>query len=182
LSFVFDIFGAGAKFKASREEAKAHTISAERAAASAEAEAKQLETRARQGLAVGSYNSERVTKRASEIMATQRARAAAGGGDTTDLTVQSITDETIREAAMESLLTMAEAEDHAKQDRYAAAVTRVTGKQQADAYKKQASAAKLAGTAQLMGDLSNMWSKYSGGGGSSGSISSGGYTSTYKIS
>lgn len=162
MSFVFDLFGSGARHKASKKEAEAYQISSERAAAAAEAEAKQLDTKARHGLAVGSYNSDRIAKRAKDILATQRAMAAAGGGDTTDATVGAITDETIREAAMESLLTMAEADDIAKQDRYQAAVTRVTGKQQADSYGSQASAAKLAGKAQLMTDLGNMWTKYVG--------------------
>ncbi len=162
MSFIFDLFGAGTKYKASKEEAKAYNISAERAQVAAEAEAKQLETRARQGVAVGSYNSERVTKRAAEIMSSQRAAAAAGGGDTTDATVQAITDETIRNAAMDSIMTMANAEDLARQDRYSAAVTRVTGKQQSDVYRTQSKAAKLAGTATLLGDLGNMWTKYAG--------------------
>jgi hypothetical protein len=156
LSFIFDLFGAGAKYKASKREAEAYNISAERAKVSAEAEARQLETRARQGVAVGTYNSERIAKRAKEILASQRAAAAAGGGDTTDVTVQAITDETIREASMEQILTMAEAEDHARQDRYAAAVTRVTGQQQARSYHAQASAAKLGGTATLLSDIGSI--------------------------
>ena len=162
MSFIFDIFGAAAKHKASRQEAQAYNISAERSQVAAEAEAKQLETRARQGLAVGTYNSERIAKRAKEIMASQRAAAAAGGGDTTDVTVGAITDETIREASMEQKLVMAEAADRAIQDRYAAAVTRVTGKQQAQSYQAQAKAATLGGTAQLLGDISNIWTKYAG--------------------
>lgn len=150
MSFVFDILGGFAGKKAADKQAKAMHITAGREEAAAEAEAKQLETRARQGLAVGSYNSERVQKRAREIMASQRAAAASGGGDTTDATVQAITDETIRGAAMESLLTMAEAEDRAKQDRYGAAVRRVTGKQAADAQRTGASAAKIGGYATLI--------------------------------
>jgi hypothetical protein len=162
LSFIFEIFGAVQQHKASKKEEQAYKISAERAAAASEAEAKQLETRARHGLAVGTYNSERIAKRAKEIMASQRAAAAAGGGDTTDVTVQAITDETIREASMEQLLIGAEAEDQAKQDRFAAAVARTTGAQQARSYQTQASAAKLGGQATLLNNLGNMWTKYAG--------------------
>jgi hypothetical protein len=153
LSFVFDIFSGFAGQKAARQSAKASQIEAANARVAAEAEASQLETRARQGLAVGSYNSARIQKRAAEIMASQRAAAAAGGGDTTDVTVGAITDETIREAAMESLLTMAEAEDRARQDRYGAAVRRVTGKQQSDALMQQSKAQKTGGYATLISSV-----------------------------
>jgi hypothetical protein len=160
MSFVFDIFSGFAGQKASRQQAKAHQIEAANARVAAEAEALQLETRARHGLAVGTYNSQRIAKRAKEIMASQRAAAAAGGGDTTDATVQAITDETIREASMEQKLVMAEAEDRAKQDRYGAAVRRVTGKQQSDASMTQSKAAKLGGYATLLSSAGNAYSSW----------------------
>jgi hypothetical protein len=168
MSFIFDIFGAVTQYKASKKEEQAYKISAERAQMAAEAEARQLETRARQGLAVGTYNSERIAKRAKEIMSSQRAAAAAGGGDTTDATVLAITDETIREASMESLLTMAEAEDSARQDRYAAAVTRTTGAQQARSFQAMGKAASYGATASLLSSIgsavgSSSWKATFGG-------------------
>jgi hypothetical protein len=168
MSFVFDIFKGISGYKAGKAEEKAAKETAERAKTAAEAEARQLETRARQGLAVGTYNSQRIAQRAKEIMSSQRAAAAAGGGDTTDATVQAITDETIRNASMEQLLTMAEAEDSARQDRYAAAVTRVTGQQQARAYQQQGKAASYGATASLLsgfGDAvsSDSWKTTFGG-------------------
>jgi hypothetical protein len=168
LSFVFDLFSGGVGQKAAREQAKSHQLEAANARVAAEAEASQLETRARQGVAVGSYNSDRIAKRAKEIMSSQRAAAAAGGGDTTDATVQAITDEAIREASMEQKLVMAEAEDRARQDRYGAAVRRVTGKQQSDASMNRSKAAKLGGYATLLSTAgkaveSASWAKTFGG-------------------
>lgn len=167
MAFVLQAFGLHQQYKASKQEARAQEENAARAKLASEAEAKQLETRARQGVAVGTYNSQLVARRAREIIAQQRARAAAGGGDTTDATVQAITDETVRNASMEQLLIGAEAEDAARQDKYAAKVARYTGASQARSYQAQAKAAKLGGQATLLsgtGDLlMNSWSKMYGG-------------------
>lgn len=152
------------QYRAGRESARASETTAERARVASEAEAKQLETRAAQGVAVGSYNSDRIAKRAQQIVASQRAAAAAGGGDTTDATVQAITDETIRDASMEQLLTMGEAEDRARQDRFAAKVARTTGVQQARSYMQEAKAQRLGATATVLSGVGDMaWRSTYGG-------------------
>jgi len=122
----------------------------------ANAEAAQLETRAQQTVAVGTYNQNIIARRAKEIMATQRARAAAGGDDTTDATVQAITDETIKQASMAQLLAGAEAEDKARQDRFGAKVTRYQGSQAYRQGKLGSSAIKAAGWADTIAGISKL--------------------------
>ncbi len=161
MSFVFQGLGLGAQYKASQMQAKAAKEEGDRALISAEAEARQLETRAKQTVAVGTYNSDLISKRAAEILATQRAAAASGGGDTTDATVQAITDETIKQASMEQLLIGAEAEDRARQDRYAAKVARYTGGSQYKSARMGAKAARLAGTATVLKGIGDMTSSSS---------------------
>lgn len=160
MGFIVDALGMGVQYKSYEMQAKAAKTEGERALLAGEAEAKQLETRARQEVAVGSYNSDRIGKRAAQILASQRAAAAANGGDTTDATVQAITSETIREASMEQLMTMADAEDRARQDRYAAKVSRYTGASRNASARLEAKAARLAGTATVIKGLSesaNSW-------------------------
>lgn len=156
MGFVLEGLGLGMQYKASQQQAKAAKEAGDRALIAAEAEAKQLETRAKQEVAVGSYNSALVKKRAQEILATQRAVAAAGGGDTTDVTVQAISDDTIKQAAIEQLMVMGEAEDRARQDRYAASVARYTGASQYKSARMEAKAYRMAGTATLLGGTGKM--------------------------
>jgi len=167
VSFIFKGLGANEQRKGYKAQAAAAEEAGQRAMLAGEAEAKQLETRAKQGVAVGSYNADLIKKRAESIIATQRARAAAGGGDTTDVSVQAITDETIREAGLESMLTMAEAEDRARQDRYAAKVSRYTGISSKRSAEAQAKGYRAAGRATLLSGIGDMidadWSKVFGG-------------------
>lgn len=156
MSFVLQAAGMGASYKASKMQAKAAAAQGQAMLVSGMAEAKQLETRARQGVAVGTYNADIINRRAQEILASQRAAAAANGGDTTDATVQAITDETIRNASMEQLLTMAESEDKARQDVYAAKVARYRGAAGLDSARKESSAIKLGGYATLLDNTSKM--------------------------
>lgn len=154
--------GAGLAMSASAASAGAKAANAAGANAlfAGEAEAKQLETRAKQGVAVGSYNSDVIAARARDIISSQRARAAAGGGDTTDQTVRAITDETIKRASMEQLLTMAEAEDRARQDRYSAQVARTTGAARAESSRLEAKATRIGGAATVLsgaGQLGMGW-------------------------
>jgi len=155
VSFVADMIGVGVKHKASQMQAKAALEQGVSALMGANAEAAQLETRAEQGVAVGTYNQNIIANRAKEIMAAQRARAAAGGGDTTDQTVTAITDETIKKASMAQLLTGAEAEDRARQDRFAAKVTRYQGSQAYKQGKMSSKAIKMAGWADTIVGTSN---------------------------
>ncbi len=150
MSFVADILGIGMKHKASQMQAKAALEQGVSALIAANAEAAQLETRAGQTVATGTYNQNIIAKRAKEIIATQRARAAAGGGDTTDQTVTAITDETIRQASIAQLLAGAEAEDKARQDRFGAKVRRYQGGEAYKQGKLGSSAIKTAGWADTI--------------------------------
>lgn len=167
MSFIFKGLGANEQRKGYKAQAAAALEQGQRAMLAGEAEAKQLETRAKQGVAVGTYNADLIKKRASSIIATQRARAAAGGGDTTDATVQAITDETIREASLQSMLTVADAEDRARQDRYAAKVARYGGLSANKSAQAEAKAYKRMGKATILSGIGDMldldWSKAFGG-------------------
>lgn len=150
MGIVWDILGIGMQHKASQMQAKAALEQGVSAQTAANAEAAQLETRAGQTVATGTYNQNIIAKRAKEIIATQRARAAAGGGDTTDQTVTAITDETIKQASMAQLLMGAEAEDKARQDRFGAKVRRYQGSEAYKQGKLGSSAIKMAGTANTI--------------------------------
>lgn len=167
MSFLADMVGIGAQAKASQMQAKAALNQGVSSLIAANAEAAQLETRAGQTVATGTYNQNIIAKRAKEIMATQRARAAAGGGDTTDATVMAITDETIKQASMAQLLMGAEAEDKARQDRFGAKVTRYGGAGAYEQGKLGSSAIKAAGVGQTITSISDSamkWAQFAAGG------------------
>lgn len=90
-------------------------------------EAESMEIQAGQEVAAGTHNAARIAKRAKEIMAQQRANAAAGGGSTQDASVQAIQSETVRNASLDQLLVMAGAEERAQQIRHGADVKRSEG-------------------------------------------------------
>jgi len=94
----------------------------------ANAEALQLEARAKGQRAAGTYQQDRIRQRAAEIMATQRAAMAASGGTIGDGTSAAIARDTSTKASMEQLLIQAQAEDVARQDEYQAVLTRKAGK------------------------------------------------------
>lgn len=154
---MFDIINMGMQGYASTKAAGAAKEDGRMQQLVAEGEANQLEAAAKRGEAVASYNSDRVARRAKDIIATQRARAAAGGGDTTDATVTAITDETIREASMEQLLTMASAREAANQDRYAARVARETGIAQNKQAQSRALGTQVAAAGTIVSGLGNAW-------------------------
>jgi len=150
VTFILQAVGIGTSYKASQMAAKAATAQGQAALVSGMGEAKQLETQAAREVAVGTYNADIINQRAKQILSSQRAAAAAGGGDTTDATVQAITDETIKTASIEKLMTMANAEDKARQGRYAASVARYKGATGLQQGRLNASAQKLATTAKTI--------------------------------
>lgn len=161
MTFILQAVGIGTSYKASQMAAKASTAQGQAALVSGMGEAKQLETQAAREVAVGTYNADIINQRAKQILSSQRAAAAAGGGDTTDATVQAITDETIKTASIEKLMQMANAEDKARQGRYAASVARYKGATGLDSARKTASAQKMAGTAQMISSTADMMSSAS---------------------
>ena len=158
MTFILQAVGIGTSYKASQMAAKASTAQGQAALVSGMGEAKQLETHAAREVAVGTYNADIINQRAKQILSSQRAAAAANGGDTTDATVQAITDETIKTASIEKLMQMANAEDIARQGRYAASVARYKGATGLDSARKAASAQKMAGTAQMISSTANLLS------------------------
>jgi len=106
-------------------------------------EAESMDIQAGQEVAVGTHSAARIAQRAKEIMAEQRANAAAGGGSTSDATVQAIRGETVRYATLDQLLVMASAEERAQQIRHGADVRRSEGDMAAITGKRNQSAAQI---------------------------------------
>lgn len=133
----------------------AKSASANRKAATAERvaagfEADQLEARAKDTMAAGSFRADQITKRAKQIIASQRAAAAAGGGDSTDQTATAFTDDTIRKASIDSLLEMANAESDSRKDRLQAIQTRETGQRMGEVIKNRARGDLIGGVGTIL--------------------------------
>lgn len=158
MSFILQAVGIGTSYKASQMAAKATNAQGQAVLTAAMGEAKQLETQAEREVAVGTYNADIINQRAKQILSSQRAAAASGGGDTTDETVQAITGETVKNASLEQLLVMANAEDKAKQLKFGASTKRYAGAAGLQSAKMTASAQKTAGTAQMLSSTANLLS------------------------
>lgn len=90
-------------------------------------EAQAMDIQAGQEVAVGTHNSARIAQRAKEILAQQRAMAAAGGGSASDATVVAIQNETVKSSTLDQLMEMASAQERAQQIRHGATVRRSEG-------------------------------------------------------
>lgn len=153
LSLGLQAFGVYDANRTTRKEAREEELLANE-------EARQIEARAKYTLAAGSYNADAIGKKVQKILSTQRANAAAGGNDTTDASVQAIAAETIQNASIDQLLTMAAAEDDAKKDRYLADVTRRTGQRQARAIRNRATANLITGTTGIIDQAADWAMKF----------------------
>ena len=145
---AFDIWGMSENAKAGRKAASAADYAAQ-------VEAAQLDERAKSTLAAGSYNSDRIKDKASWILSSMRAQAAAGNNDSNDQSARELAKKTVQESSLDQLLTMLDAETDAKKDNYQAKITRQTGKSQANIYRQQA----RAGTIAHIGEMANDWAK-----------------------
>lgn len=156
-SLALGAYGISESAKAGRKQATAERVAAD-------IEAQQLEARAKATLAEGSYNADRIGKKAKEILAARRAMAAAGNNSTTDQSEMAVQAESVREASIDQLLVMAQAEDDAKKDRYQAVVTRQTGQRQSQITRNRTKADTISGIASLAGQAANFdWSQKFGG-------------------
>ncbi len=127
----------------------------------AEEEAQQLDERAAQTLAAGSYNSDRIRTRAAEIIAEAKAKAAANGGDTTSGSALEIRKKSITESSIDQLLVMKDAADDAAKDKKQAKITRQTGQRMGDRLKSQAKANLVGDIATLAGKSASWKETYS---------------------
>lgn len=156
-SLAMGAYGISASATAGRKAATAERVAAD-------IEAQQLEARAKGTLAEGSYNADRIGKKAKEILAQRRALAAAGNNSTTDQSEMAVQADTIREASIDQLMIMAQAEDDAAKDRYGAAVRRQTGTRQSDIIRSRTRANTISGVASLVGQASQFdWTQNFGG-------------------
>jgi len=144
------VAGLGMQAYGVSEGAKAGRKSATQERVAAGFEADQLEQRAKDTVASSSYKSDVIGKRAKEIVASQRAIAAANGGDSTDQTASAFTNDTIRKASMESLLEMANAESDARKDKLQAIQTRESGVRMGDVMRNRARGDAIAGTGTIL--------------------------------
>lgn len=152
-SLAVGAIGVGMSYKGGKDAAKDSKISAG-------IEADQLEQRAKDTIVAGSFNADRIRQKADKIIASQNAMAAARGDDLNDSSVRAIREESLKEASIEQLLVMMDAENDAKKDREAAKVTRETGASTGRLMQNQANANLLSGTASLLSTASNIdWSE-----------------------
>ncbi len=152
--------GIGLGVAGSIKGAEAQRKAATQERVAADFEATQLEDRAKDTVAAASFRADRIQKRAQQILSTQRAMLAANGGDTTDVTAQAITDDTIRKASLDSLLEMANAESSAQKDKLRAKMTRETGKRMSDVRRDQATGTLLSGFGDALSGGASWAEKY----------------------
>ena len=156
------------KFEAGQQANKAGKYNL--AAAKREAEA--LEIQAGQEVAAASMNSERIARRAREIMAENRAKAAAGGQSTLDGSVVAIERELVKNATLDQLIEIANAESRADQIRHKADTVRAQGHYDRWQGKVQQRAANLSAVGTLVQGGVSWYDKFGGGGAGGGSTSS----------
>ncbi len=138
---------------ASAQAAKAEGRAAQ---AAANAEAVQAERQAMQERGVASFNADKMQTRVRQILSEQRVIGAAGGGDTTDQTSAALRRETVRNGTMEELLTLANAEDRARQMEYSADTARRTGRAQRSLGNMRANATLINTGASLLSTAGSM--------------------------
>lgn len=124
-------------------------------------EADQIEEKAAGEIAAASFNNEEIKKRAERILSANRARAAAGGGDTTDASVMAVQQETVRNATMDQLLAMTQARESARHMRYDAEQVRTTGEVQYSTSRAESASRVATGAATIAGGLyqSGLWGR-----------------------
>lgn len=144
MSFIFEtagaLLGSQATAKAQKEQGRAEKDAAY-------LEAAQLEQVAKDTRAAATYNSERITAKKNEILAKQEAEMAARGS-INDGSARAIRAKTIREASLDQVMLMADAETEAGKDEFQAKVARKTGDTAERLSKKRASATLLGGWMQ----------------------------------
>ena len=162
MAMVVAAAGIGLQAYGMSESAKAGRKAATNERVAAGFEADQLEQRAKDTMAGGSFRAEQITKRAKSIIASQRAVAAANGGDSTDATAQAFTADTLRKSSIDSLLEMANAESDARKDKLQAIQTRETGTRMGDLRRNQARGQALGTAGTILNSASDWAYKYGG--------------------
>lgn len=147
-SLAMSAFGAIQKNKATRKAATETDLAAQ-------FEASQLDQRAKDTEAVGSYRADRIASQVKKVLSTQRAVAATNGtgGDQSTLAVQA---DSIQNASLDQIFEMAAAKDSASKDRIQAYETRRSGKAQAKNMRSQAKGQLLADTGSIIGQAMNV--------------------------
>ena len=146
-------YGMSESSKASRKAATAERVAAND-------EALQLEDRAKETLATGTFVSQQIKEKAAKIMSSQRAQLAAGNADTTSGTAAEFRADSLKNASIDQLLAMAEASSDAAKDRKQARVTRETGQRMSEVRKAEGKASLISGTGRLIGQGASFANTY----------------------
>lgn len=119
-------------------------------------------------VAAASFNSDRLGKRVEEILSANRAKAAKGGGSSTDASVLAVQGETVKEASLDQLMIMVEAEERARMMRRDARQIRAGGQIAKYKGKMEAWGAYAGAAATVIGGIEDNAAKaaqFGGGGG-----------------
>lgn len=130
----------------------------------ADDEARQRRQQAKGEVAAASFNTERIRKKAEEYLKTQRSRAAVGGQSSTDATSVAIQAETVKNASIDQLLVMAEAEERARQMNIDAHQMEQSGQIDASSGQVRGFAHAMQGVSTIIGAFGDSWSNSYGGG------------------
>ncbi len=94
----------------------------------AEDEALQTEEMAKGEVAAASFNSDRLRKRVEELLSSNKARSAKGGGSSTDASVMAVESENVTELSLDQLMMKVDADERARMMRRDARQIRAGGK------------------------------------------------------
>lgn len=122
----------------------------------ANAEAFQLDQRAKQERAVSQLEAARRRRAGKAMLSTQKSLLADTGFASDDPTSLNLVSETVKSQTLEELLTLAQGEDLAKQDEFQAQQVRAGGRQ---AMK----GARITALTSLMGDGASWYDRFGGG-------------------
>lgn len=134
--------------------AQQQTMANQQASAS-ESQALQLDARAKQERAVGDYNMQRLKAANDRIRGRQTSLLAASGFSSDDVGASEIQDDTTKQASVNELLLLADAEDKARGDEFQAKLTRVQGQQQLTAGRSAYTKGILSAGGELVSGISS---------------------------
>ena len=174
--FAASIAGTAMTVAGQRAQARSEAQFRAQQATMKEVEAKQLETRAIQDVAVAQRSAQEEQRRSRIIQSRALALAAASGGSASDPTVVNIISDLAGEGAYRSAVAMYEGEDQARTDRMAAAAARYEGAGLTQSAQSVQRSANYATAGTVFSSVGSMYGKY---GMPSSSIPSGGTPGTY---
>lgn len=145
---VGNVVSMGQAYKQGREEKKAAYYQAD-----------QMDQQAKGEVAAASINADRLGQKVKAYLASQRAKSAAGGQSSNDATSIALRAETVKNASLDQLMVMAEAEERARQLRNDAYQTRLSGRNAAQAGGLKAFSSALDAAGTIASSTAMPWNK-----------------------